>query len=137
MPRSTSSRPAPRQRSPGNLSGYWRDSQLRRQLEERVKETARTRQAAEEGIKAAQDTIDQARRIDAAVVDAEKPLAEANAALAAKDYKVAVDKAGEALERGKRIYRDRARAIVDSSAALGRLAKSVGADVGEREMACS
>ena len=117
------------------MSGYLRDSQLRRQLEERVKETARTRQAAEEGIKAAQDTIDQARRIDAAVVDAEKPLAEANAALAAKDYKVAVDKAGEALERGKRIYRDRARAIVDSSAALGRLAKSVGADIAETETA--
>ena len=105
------------------MSGYLRDSQLRRQLEERVKETARTRQAAEEGIKAAQDTIDQARRIDATVVDAEKPLAEANAALAAKDYKVAVDKAGEALERGKRIYRDRARAIVDSSAG-GRIAPS-------------
>src|SRR5438552_17713962 len=93
-----------------------------------VKETARTRQAAEEGIKAAQDTIDQARRIDATVGDAEKPLAEANAALAAKDYKVAVDKAGEALERGKRIYRDRARTIVDWSAALGRMAKMGGAD---------
>src|SRR3989475_10670531 len=79
--------------------------------------------------------MDQARPMDATVVDAEKPLAEANGALAAKDYKVAVDKAAEALERGKRIYRDRARAIVDSSAALGRLAKSVGADVAERETA--
>ncbi len=117
------------------MSGYLRDSQLRRQLEERVKETTRTRQAAEEGLKAAQDLIDLARRTDANVVDAEKPLAEANAAFAAKDYKVAVDKAGEALERGKRIYRDRARAIVDSSAALGRLAKGVGADLTETEAA--
>ena len=57
------------------MSGYLRDSQLRRQLEEKVKEATRTRQAAEDGIKAAQDLIDQARRTDANVVEAEKALA--------------------------------------------------------------
>src|SRR3989475_8094621 len=112
-----------------------RDSQLRRQLEEKVKEATRTRQAAEDGIKAAQDLVDQARRTDANVVDAEKALAEANEAMASKDYKVAVDKAGEALERGKRIYRERARAIVDSSSALGRLAKGVGGGLAGTEAA--
>src|SRR5256712_9182126 len=55
--------------------------------------------------------------------------------MASKDYKVAVDKAGEALERGKRIYRERARAIVDSSSALGRLAKGVGGELAETEAA--
>jgi len=125
----------PRERSPQTVSGYLRDNQLRRQLEEKVKEAARTRQAAEDGLKAAQDVIDQARRVDAKVVEAEKALAEASAAMAAKDYKAAVDKSGEALERGKRLYRDRARAIVDSSAALGRLAKGVGADLTETEAA--
>src|SRR5437870_5252357 len=100
----------PRHRSRRTVSGYLRDSQLRRQLEEKVKETTRTRQAAEDGLKAAQDLIDQARRIDANVVEAEKVLADASAAMASKDYKVAADKANEALERGRRIYRDRARA---------------------------
>ena len=66
---------------PRTVSGYLRDSQLRRQLEDKVKETTRTRQAAEEGVKAAQDLIDQARRIDANVVEAEKALAEANGTL--------------------------------------------------------
>ena len=122
-------------RSRRTVSGYLRDSQLRRQLEEKVKEATRTRQAAEDGIKAAQDLVDQARRTDANVVEAEKALAEANEAMASKDYKVAVDKAGEALERGKRIYRERARAIVDSSSALGRLAKGVGGELGETEAA--
>jgi hypothetical protein len=117
------------------VSGYLRDSQLRRQLEEKVKEATRTRQAAEDGIKAAQDLVDQARRTDANVVEAEKALAEANEAMASKDYKVAIDKAGEALERGKRIYRERARAIVDSSSALGRLAKGVGGELAETEAA--
>src|SRR2546430_2909670 len=127
--------PSPRQRSRRTVSGYLRDSQLRKKLEEKVKEATRTRQAAEDGIKAAQDLIDQARRTDANVVEAEKALAEANGAMASKDYKVAVDKSGEALERGKRIYRERARGIVDSSAALGRLAKGVGGDLAETEAA--
>lgn len=117
------------------MSGYLRDSQLRRQLEEKVKEASRTRQAAEDGLKAAQDIIEQARRTDANVVEAEKALAEASAAMVEKDYKVAADKANEALERGKRIFRERARAIVDSSAALARLAKDVGADLAETEVA--
>src|SRR5256712_11440233 len=127
--------PSPRQRSRRTVSGYLRDSQLRKQLEEKVKEATRTRQAAEDGIKAAQDLIDQARRTDANVVEAEKALAEANEAIASKDYKVAVDKSGEALERGKRIYRERARGIVDSSAALGRLAKGVGGGAEEEKAA--
>ncbi|MGI0150002.1 MAG: hypothetical protein ACREDF_10800, partial [Thermoplasmata archaeon] len=91
--------------------------------------------AAEDGLKAAQDAIDQARRVDANVVEAEKALADASASMAAKDYRAAVDKSGEALERGTRLYRDRARAIVDSSAALSRLAKGLGADLAETEAA--
>src|SRR5216110_108740 len=125
--------PSPRQRGPRHVSGYLRDNALRKQLEERVKETARTRQAAEDGLRAAQDMLDQARRVDTNVAEAERALAEASAAMVAKDYKVAVDKSAEALERGRRSYRERARGIVDSSAALGRLAKELGADLAETE----
>ena len=87
------------------MSGYLRDSQLRRQLEEKVKETTRTRQAAEDGLKSAQEVIDAARKIDANVVEAEKALADATSAMADKDYKLAADRAAEAAEGGKRIYR--------------------------------
>ncbi len=115
------------------MSGYLRDNQLRRQLEEKSKEITRTRQAAEDGLKAAQEVIDAARRIDANVVEVEKIVADATAAMGDKDYKVAADRAAEALERGKRIYTDRAAAIVDSSAGLAALAKGVGAEVGDAE----
>lgn len=117
------------------MSGYLRDSQLRRQLEEKVKEATRTRQAAEDGLKAAQEIIDQARRIDANVVEAEKILADASAAMNGKDFKLAADKAAEATERGKRIYRERVSAILESSASLANLAKGVGADPSEAEAA--
>lgn len=119
------------------MSGYLRDSQLRRQLEEKVKEATRTRQAAEDGLKAAQDVIDAARKIDANVVEAEKVLADATAAMGSKDYKLAAEKAVEATERGKRIYRERVSAILESSAHLAALAKSVGADASEAETALS
>src|SRR5439155_190072 len=67
------------------------------------------------------------------VAEAERALAEASAAMVSKDYKVAVDKSAEALERGRRSYRERARGIVDASSALGRLAKGLGADLAETE----
>ncbi len=113
------------------MSGY--GSQLQRQLEEKLKETARARQSAETSLKAAQDVIDAARRMDANVLEAEKVLAEATAAMGTKDYKRAADKAAEATERGKGIYRARVSAIIESAAGLGALAKGVGADVSESE----
>ncbi len=113
------------------MSGYLGGSQLQRQLEEKLKEATRTRQVAEESLKAAQEVLDAARKIDANVAEAEKPFAEATAAMGAKDYKLAAEKAAEAAERGKRVYRERASAIVDSSTSLVTLAKGVGADVSE------
>ena len=115
------------------MSGYLPDKQLRRQLEEKVEATKRTRQAAEDGLKSAQEVIDAARKIDANVVEAEKALADATSAMADKDYQRAADRAAEATERGKRIYRERVSAIIESSAGLSTLAKGVGADVAESE----
>ena len=115
------------------MSGYLRGSQLQRQLEEKLKETTKARQTAEESLKAAQEVIEDARRIDAKVLDAEKVFAEATAAMAAKDYKLAADKAAEATERGKALYRDRVSAIIESAASLAVLAKGEGADVSEAE----
>src|SRR5207253_9321630 len=99
--------PSPRQRSPRHVSGYLRDNALRKQLEERVKETARTRQAAEDGLRDAQDMIDQARRVDANVTEAEKALAEAGGAVVAKDDRGAVEEASQGRGAGERNHRAR------------------------------
>ncbi len=115
------------------MSGFPGDSALRRQLEQKVKETKGARQAAEDGLKSAQEVIDAARRIDANVVEAEKVLADASAAMGDKDYRTAAERAAEATERGRRIYRERAAAMIESSAGLTALAKGVGADVAEAE----
>ena len=115
------------------MSGYLRDSQLRRQLEEKAREATRTKQTAEDGLKEAQAILEAARRIEANVVEAEKALADATAAMGAKDYRAAADKAIEARERGLRIYRSRVSEMIDSSAGLLELAKGVGVNVADAE----
>ena len=115
------------------MSGYLRGSQLQRQLEEKLKETAKTRQAAEESLKAAQDLIDAAKKDDAVVVAAEKAVAEASAAMADKDYKLAAEKAAEAAEKAKGIYRARVSEMIESGTAMAALAKGVGADSAEAD----
>lgn len=117
------------------MSGYLRDAQLRRQLEEKVKEATRTRQAAEESLHAAREILEAARRIDANVVEMERPLADADTAVAGKDYKLALEKANEATERGKRIYRDRVKTIIESSENLANLARGFGGDSAEADAA--
>src|SRR5206468_2929049 len=65
--------------------------------------------------------------------DADTLVAEATAAMSGKDYKLALDKAVAAKEKATRIYRERAKGIVDASVNLVAIAKGVGSDVSESE----
>ena len=85
----------------------------------------------------ATEVINACRGIDADVKEAEQVLAEATAAIGAKDYKLALEKSIEAKEKGKRAYAQRATAIVDSSAGLLNIAKNMGVNVTEGEAALS
>ena len=112
-------------------SGFLRDIALRKQLEEKVKEAAKTRQFAEETISTARAMIDSARKIDGNVIEADKALAEATAAIANKDYKTALERAQEAAERGKRALGGRARAVLESTRSHVTLAKVAGVESGD------
>ena len=109
-------------------SGFLRDIALRKQLEEKVKEAAKTRQSAESELAAAKALIDGAKRFDANVTEAETALAGANSLFSNKDYKSALEKAAEAKERGKRAYGERARHFLDSTRSLLGVAKGMGVD---------
>jgi len=112
-------------------SGFLRDIALRKQLEEKVKEAAKTRQLAEEAIGGAKSLIESARKFDGNVTDADKALADATAAIANKDYKTALERAQEAFERGKRALGDRARAVLESTRSHVTLAKVAGVESGD------
>ncbi|HEV8595439.1 MAG TPA: hypothetical protein VGR51_07920, partial [Thermoplasmata archaeon] len=109
-------------------SGFLRDIALRKQLEEKVKEATKTRQAAEAEIGAARTLIEGAKGFDANVTEAETALAEASSHFSNKDYKSALEKAAEAKERGKRAYGERARHFLDSTRSLLTVTKGMGAD---------
>ncbi|MGQ0798288.1 MAG: hypothetical protein ACT4OI_10580 [Methanobacteriota archaeon] len=114
-------------------AGYLRNSQLRRQLEEKVKEATQARQVADESIASAREVLDAAKRIDADVGSAQKLLGDADAAMGGKDYKLASEKAKEALDRGREIYRERVEVMIKQGEALVGLAKSVGGSQDEAE----
>ncbi|TLZ70168.1 MAG: hypothetical protein E6K10_08630 [Methanobacteriota archaeon] len=115
------------------MSGYLKDIALRKQLEEKVREATRVRTDADKALTAATDLVGAARRIDAVTTDADTLVAEATAAMSGKDYKLALDKAVAAKEKATRIYRERAKGIVDASVNLVAIAKGVGSDVSESE----
>ena len=117
------------------MSGYLRDIQLRKQLEEKVKEATKNRQQAEKEMTAANEALAACRAVDAETTEAETALAEATSAISGKDYKLAVEKAVEAKERAKKSYGERVVAIVDSSAGLLNIAKNMGASVIDGEAA--
>jgi len=115
------------------LSGYLRDIQLRKQLEEKVKEATKNRQQAEKELSEATEVITAAKGIDATTTEAETALAEATSAMSGKDYKLGLEKAIEAKQKGKRAYAERVAAIVESSEVLMNLARSMGAGIAEGE----
>lgn len=109
-------------------SGFLRDIALRKQLEEKVKEAAKTRQLAEAEVTAARTLIAGAKAIDANTTEAETALAEASALMSSKDYKAALERAAEAKERGKRAYGERSRHFLDTTRTLLQVAKGLGVE---------
>ena len=112
-----------------------RDIQLRKQLEERVKEATKNRQQAEKEMAEAGQVLSACKAIDADTREADEALAEATTAISAKDYKLALDKSIEAKEKAKRAYAQRANAIVDSSAGLLNIVKNMGVNTAEGDTA--
>jgi len=102
-------------------------------LEEKAKEATRNRQLAEKEMELAEKLLEAAKKIDANVTEAEKSLAEATAAMRTKDYKLALEKATESRERARRVYQERVKGIIDSSAILLELTKRIGKEVSEGE----
>ncbi|MEE9224398.1 MAG: hypothetical protein V3U51_06600, partial [Thermoplasmata archaeon] len=112
---------------------YLRQIQLQKQLEEKAKETTENRENAEKVLEEVTTLIDMAKKIDANVADAEALLEESSQAMKVKDFKLALEKGLECKEKSKRIYEDRVKAIVESSAGMFQLAESIGKKVAEGE----
>ncbi|MDX1535064.1 MAG: hypothetical protein R3291_05540, partial [Thermoplasmata archaeon] len=77
------------------MSGYLKHIELSRQLEEKAKEASENRRHADERIKQLEGLIADAKKVDCQVAESEELLTQANGAMAAKDYKLALAKTQE------------------------------------------
>ena len=117
------------------MAGDLHGMALRKQLEQKLQEAAKSRKVAEQALESARALLEQAKGLDTPVAEAEAALAEATSAYASKNYKVAADRAAEAKERGRRALEARVKSVVDSSALLLELTGKLGADVSDAEQA--
>ncbi|MFQ5837981.1 MAG: hypothetical protein ACE5HJ_04285 [Thermoplasmata archaeon] len=115
------------------MSGYLRHIELSRQLEERAKEASRNRQLAEERIGELQNLIDSAKKADCKVEEGEELLAQANGAMAAKDYRLALEKTKDGEDKVKAAFLQRAQSILDSAESIVGLLERTGSDTAEYE----
>lgn len=116
------------------MSGYLRHIELSRQLEERAKEASRTRQLSEERLEELTALFKTAKRSDCKLGEAEDLLAQANSALAAKDYRLALEKTKDGEDKVKAAFLQRVQSILGSAEPMLDLLRRTGEDVSEYEV---
>ncbi len=115
------------------MSGYLRHIELSRQLEERAKEASKARQLAEERLSELQGFVETAKRSDCNVGEAEDLLAQAKGAMAAKDYRLALEKIKDGEDKVRATFLQRVQSILDSSESMLALLKKTDDDTSEYE----
>ncbi|MFQ6012879.1 MAG: hypothetical protein ACE5LS_04475 [Thermoplasmata archaeon] len=115
------------------MSGYLRHIELSRQLEEKAKEASRNRKHAEERIQQLEGLIGDAKKADCQITDAEELLAQASSAMAAKDFKLALDKTQEGEDKAKAAFLQEANSILEASESFVSLLQRAEADTAEYE----
>ncbi|MEE8198334.1 MAG: hypothetical protein V3R48_01300, partial [Thermoplasmata archaeon] len=99
------------------MSGYLKHIELSRQLEEKAKEASQTRKHANERIEQLESLIGDAKKVDCQVAESEDLLAQANGAMAAKDYKLALAKTQEGEDKAKAAFIQQANSVLEASEA--------------------
>ncbi len=97
------------------MSGYLRHIELSRQLEKKAKEASQNRKLADERIQQLEGLIDDAKKVDCQVAESEDFLAQANSAMAAKDFRLALQKTQEGEDKAKAAFIQEASSILEAS----------------------
>ncbi|MFQ5919264.1 MAG: hypothetical protein ACE5I4_04370 [Thermoplasmata archaeon] len=115
------------------MSGYLKHIELSRQLEEKAKEASENRKHADERIKQLEGLIGDAKKVDCQVAESEELLAQANSAMAAKDYKLALEKTQEGEDKAAAAFIQEANSVLEASEALVALIQRAEVDTAEFE----
>jgi hypothetical protein len=86
---------------------YIKQLQLKKQIEQRAKEAAKSREAAEEKLVQAEDSLKLAKKMDAPSAESEKYLTEASSFFKEKDYRSSVSLSTKSLDASHKAQKDR------------------------------
>ena len=114
-------------------SDYLRAMRLTKQLEKKARETARSRLSAEKEISIVEGIIENAKKADVNVAEAEVLLTKSTEAMVDRDYMTAFEYAVSSKKKVEKIFFERASEILKSSRALFELTKKLKIDVGKQE----
>lgn len=113
------------------MSGYLRHIELSRQLEKKAKEASENRQRAEDRLQQLHHLVEAAKKADCPVDEAEALLAQANSAVGAKDYKLALEKTREGEDKARAAFVQHTEKVLDSSEAVLHLLRQTELDTSE------
>lgn len=85
---------------------------MAKQIEQKAKEASKKKNEAEERLQIAEGILEHCKGLNADVDAGRKAIAEANAALDAKDFDLALEKSDRAVEAAKKIFNDRILSIL-------------------------
>ncbi|UCE91348.1 MAG: hypothetical protein JSV90_08035 [Methanobacteriota archaeon] len=109
---------------------YLKSLQLQKQLEQRAKEAAKSKQLAEKERDALEGFLDVCKQSDVDLSDIDRLLSEFSATMNAKDYKSAIGHARKAMDAAKDAYLQKVSDVADSVESLLKLIKGDEGDAG-------
>ena len=85
---------------------------MAKQIEQKAKEASKKKSDAEERLEAVEGILEHCKKLNADIDPGKKAVAEANGALDAKDFDLALEKSDRAVEIAKKIFNDRILSIL-------------------------
>jgi len=107
---------------PKPLIGY----QLKKQIEQKAKETSKKKSDAETQLQAAEELLVHCKSINAEVASIEKAIGLVAAALDSKDFDLAFDKSEKAIETAKKVFTDRINSIFQGAEEIVKIITDIG-----------
>jgi hypothetical protein len=105
---------------------YIKQLQLKKQIEQKAKEAAKSREAAEEMLAKAEEALKSVKKMDAAGAEAEKLLTEASSFFKDKDYRSSLGLSTKSLETSRQAQKAKVGSMLEASNELRTLVEKRG-----------
>ena len=105
---------------------YIKQLQLKKQIEQKAKEAAKSREAAEEMLVQAEESLKLTKKMDAPAAEAEKILTEASSFFKDKDYRSSLSLSTKSMDSSRKAQRDKVGSMLDAADELRTLVEKRG-----------